>query len=268
MKDSATFKIRDKRQRGWFYLDNDYLNGFARFLGPIGTAIYVSLCRHADISQKCFPSNRLIAKELNIGERTVRNYIRKLEKWNIIFVERERDWETKKFKNNIYYLLDRSEWKKPEATDAFGKPEASHDTTQRQITTKNQRHQLPHKEPKVEVNTLKKTQIASANADAVWRLEDKLKEMLSANRRDLHIIALYYLHKKFRFENRDQFNSGIKRDLRAAGMLKGYADNRIAEVMEWLDKNLEVKWTLETVHKYIDENLEKMIARTERVVKI
>jgi len=268
MKDSTTFKIRDRRQRGWFYLDNDYLNGFARFLGPIGTAIYVSLCRHADISQKCFPSNRLIAKELNIAERTVRNHIRKLEEWNIIFVERERDWETKKFKNNIYYLLDRSEWKKPEATDALGKPRASHDTNQRQITTKNQRHQLPNKNTKVEVNTLKKTQIASANADAVWRLEDKLKEMFSAHRRDIHIIALYYKHKKFRFENGDQLSSGIKRDLRAAGMLKGYDDNRITAVMQWLDENAEFKWSLETIHKYINENLEKMTTRTERVVKI
>ncbi len=268
MKDFTTFKIRDRRQRGWFYLDNDYLNGFARFLGPIGTAIYVSLCRHADISQKCFPSNKLIAKELNIGERTVRNYLRKLEEWNVIFVEREREWDTKKFKNNIYYLLDRSEWKKPEATDAFGKPQASDDATQRQITTKNQRHQLPHKDTKVEVNTLEKTNIAPAHANAVWRLEDKLNEMLLANRRDVHIIALYYIHKKFRFENKDQLNAAIKRDVRAAGMLVGYKDERIAEIMEWLDKNADYKWTLETIHKFINENLEKITTHTERVVKI
>ena len=60
-KDMRTFEVRDRREKGWFYIDNEYLNGFAKHFGAIGTAIYVSLCRHADGEQKCYPSQKLIA---------------------------------------------------------------------------------------------------------------------------------------------------------------------------------------------------------------
>lgn len=112
MQDNS-FKVRDRRNKGWFYLDNEYLNGYAKIFGAIGTAIYVSLCRHADQHQRCFPSQKLIAQELNITTRTVISYLQKFEDWRLIHIERERDEETKKWKNNTYFLLDKSEWKKP-----------------------------------------------------------------------------------------------------------------------------------------------------------
>ncbi len=141
---SMEIKIRDKRNKGWFYLDNEYLNGYAKIFGGIGTAIYVSLCRHADAEQKCFPSQELIGEELNIAPRTVRKYIKMFEDWNLLHVDRKKTSDGR-WLNNIYYLLDKSEWKKPEAPVAHGH--------QRQMTTKpeennskNQRHQLPNKD--------------------------------------------------------------------------------------------------------------------------
>ena len=77
MNQQNLFKIRDRRQKGWFYLDNEYLNGYARVFGAVGTAIYVSLCRHADNeTQQCFPSVELVAEELCIGRNTVTKYIK------------------------------------------------------------------------------------------------------------------------------------------------------------------------------------------------
>ena len=88
MEQQQLFKGRDKRRKGWFWLDNDYLNGYAQFFGAIGTAIYVSLCRHSNNeTQKCFPAQKLIAKENNIGERTVRQYIKIFEQYHIISIE-------------------------------------------------------------------------------------------------------------------------------------------------------------------------------------
>ena len=111
------FKGRDKRQKGWFWLDNDYLNGYAKHFGAVGTAIYVSLCRHADNeTQRCFPAQELIAEELGITSRTVRNYINKFEKYGLIAIEREKNPKTRKWLNNVYTLLDKTEWRKPEET--------------------------------------------------------------------------------------------------------------------------------------------------------
>ena len=152
-------KIRDKRNRGWFYLDNEYLNGYAKIFGGIGTAIYVSLCRHADAeSQSAYPSQELIAKELNIAPRTIRKYIKMFEEWGLLHIEREKAKDGK-WLTNVYYLLDKSCWKsKPEAPVADG--------DQRQMTTppeanddKNQRHQLPNKDTQREGDSYKNNTI-------------------------------------------------------------------------------------------------------------
>ena len=66
------FKGRDRRKKGWFWMDNDYLNGYAKYFGAVGTAIYVSLCRHADNdTQECFPAYKKIAEELGLVEKTI-----------------------------------------------------------------------------------------------------------------------------------------------------------------------------------------------------
>jgi hypothetical protein len=138
------FKVRDKRSKGWFYLDNEYLNGIGKHLGPIGIAVYVSLCRHADNEQKCFPSQETIAKEIGTGIRSVRNYLKKLENLNIIQLEKTRQAEGK-WLNNTYFLLDKTEWKYPEATGAYGKPEANNDTAIG-ISRHSHRQQVPIKD--------------------------------------------------------------------------------------------------------------------------
>lgn len=112
-------EIRDNRQKEWFWLDNEYLNGYARFLGPVGTAVYISLCRHADNkTQTCFPSMELIAEENGIGSRnTVSKAISSLEEWNIIKIEKNYNKKTKQRENNVYTLLAKSEWKPKPRTD-------------------------------------------------------------------------------------------------------------------------------------------------------
>lgn len=105
------YKVRDKRNRGWFYLDNQYFNGYSHFFGATGTAIYVALCRHAGTNQTCFPSQDYLSMKLGVSRRTIIRYLKKLEEWNIIAVEKER--KNGKWLNNVYILLDKTEWKKP-----------------------------------------------------------------------------------------------------------------------------------------------------------
>ena len=123
MSEIKQFKVRDKRNKGWFFIDNEYLNGFAKIFGAVGTAIYVSLCRHADENeQTCFPSQELIGKELNIGTTAVKKYLKLFQKHRLISIERHRDKRTKKWLGNVYSLLDRSEWQKHEETITHEKP--------------------------------------------------------------------------------------------------------------------------------------------------
>jgi predicted transcriptional regulator len=106
-------KIRDLRQKEKFFVDDAYLSGYARVLGVTTTAVYLSLCRHTNRDQECFPSQDKIAEDHNITRRTVIRAIKKLKEANIIKIEKERADNGKWF-NNLYILLDKSQWKKPE----------------------------------------------------------------------------------------------------------------------------------------------------------
>lgn len=106
------FKVRDKRNKGWFFIDNEYLNGYAKILGPVATSIYLSLCRHSDNNQECFPSMKLIAEELGVSKITIKRHIKKLKEYNIISIKQEKDTNGK-FLNNLYILMDKDVWIKP-----------------------------------------------------------------------------------------------------------------------------------------------------------
>lgn len=147
MQNNKPFKVRDKRNKGWFYLDNEYLNGLGKYMGPIGIAVYVSLCRHADGEQSCFPAQEKIAEETGIGERTVRKYIDILKKHRVIAVEREK--HGRKWAHNVYFLLDKTEWIYPESySQAHNAPDVHrHQSAVSQAPEDNvHRHQMPTKD--------------------------------------------------------------------------------------------------------------------------
>lgn len=153
------FKVRDRRQKGWFYLDNEYLNGYAKIFGAIGTAIYVSLCRHADNeTQECFPSMELIGSELSISRNTITKYIRLFEQYRLITVEREKD-NTGKWKNNTYFLLDKSEWTphaQPLGTVSHAQPMTE------PCTTVDKNHAQPLGNKETHINYTHRTRLTSA----------------------------------------------------------------------------------------------------------
>jgi len=141
MEQQQLFKTRDKRKKDWFWLNNQYLNGFGKILGAGAIAVYVSLCRHSDEDEKCFPAQKTIAEETGLSERKVRNIIKDLEKLHIIKITKERSRQGK-WLNNTYWLLDKSEWLSPEAHSASGEPEAKNDKP-RSKKRQTQRHPVP-----------------------------------------------------------------------------------------------------------------------------
>ncbi|MCX6758996.1 MAG: helix-turn-helix domain-containing protein [Candidatus Nealsonbacteria bacterium] len=105
MKQQILFKVRDKRKEHRYYIDNEFLNGYAKNVGVYGQSVYMALCRHAK-DETCFPSLKHLAIELGISIASAERGIKKLKACNIIVVERRG-----KTQSNVYWLLDRSEWK-------------------------------------------------------------------------------------------------------------------------------------------------------------
>ena len=103
--------VRSKRSENRFYIDNEFLNGYAKRVGWQGQCVYPALCRH-EKSGKAFPSIKHLAQELGISDSSVRRGIENLKEYNIILVER-----VGKTLNNIYWLLDYKEWKKLPKSD-------------------------------------------------------------------------------------------------------------------------------------------------------
>jgi len=103
------FKVRDKRKDSRFYVDNEFLNGHAKYVGWQGQIVYYALVRHSK-DETCFPSLAHLSAELGVGISSVKEGIKKLREYNIIVVEMRT--RTKQGRgSNIYYLLDISEWK-------------------------------------------------------------------------------------------------------------------------------------------------------------
>jgi len=123
------FKIRDLRKKEKFSVDDAYVNGWAKYLKPAATAVYLSLCRHVDKEQQCFPATELIAREHGMTRRTVQEKTKLLEKCNIIKKVRIRQ-KNGKWLNTTYFLIDKSEWINPwEKTShgsSMGKKQHSH----------------------------------------------------------------------------------------------------------------------------------------------
>lgn len=83
-----------------------------------------------------------------------------------------------------------------------------------------------------------------------YSFEKELLKLKDSERRDHKVIAHYWKHKGFVFENQKQLNAAFRRELRPAKDLIGYTGVQVAESINYCKKNYEV-WTLETVAKRI-----------------
>lgn len=105
VKQSKTDKVKDSRERGWFWLDNDIVEQYLPEIGTYGMAIYSMLCFHADKSGKAFPSLSTIAKKTKSSRPTVLKYLGILEKEGLISIDRvtSKDGD---HDHNVYTILN------------------------------------------------------------------------------------------------------------------------------------------------------------------
>lgn len=104
-------------------------------------------------------------------------------------------------------------------------------------------------------NLVENVRPASAvSKSTVFSFSEELSKMEANKRRDIQIVALYWKFKGFSVENKEQYQSALTRELRAAKNLKGYSDDQILATMRYLNKTAtNYVWVLETINKRINE---------------
>ncbi|HPP65035.1 MAG TPA: helix-turn-helix domain-containing protein [Candidatus Paceibacterota bacterium] len=107
IEEDEQFEVRDLRPKGWFWTDDEFLNGYARLLGTTFSMIYLDLCRHADKNQRAHPSQSTIAKELSLNISSVNEGIKVLEYFGLI-----KKIRVGKTCTNRYILLGKKHWRR------------------------------------------------------------------------------------------------------------------------------------------------------------
>ncbi len=108
-------EVRNRRKEHRFYIDNEFLNGYAKKVGSPGQSVYMALCRH-ERDGRAFPGLRHLAKELAISMGSVSAGINKLRDYGIFKINRGKQGKY------IYYLIDHSQWKDTSKDDWSNQP--------------------------------------------------------------------------------------------------------------------------------------------------
>lgn len=105
----------------------------------------------------------------------------------------------------------------------------------------------------------KDSNLVAKSDERPFNFQEELIKLKESKRKDFKIIALYWKKKNWVFENREQFNAALTRELKAAKALKGYSGEQIAKAVGYCAKEYPEVYTLETVHKRITDMVNKKI---------
>lgn len=198
-------------------------------------------------NEKCTANNQTLAELIKATTGTVGNSLTKLEKLG--YIKRIFKGKQKKVRKEIIPLVVFT--KVSSTNDTSVNVSSINDTVS---STNDTQVSSTNEQNKNKDNKNNKEYIARASL-APWNFKTYLEGMDNHTRRDLQIIALYWKFKKFTFTNRKQAEVELRRSLRAAKELEPYEDDKIWQTMDWLVKNADFKWTLESCGKYINEKL-------------
>lgn len=112
-------------------------------------------------------------------------------------------------------------------------------------------------QPQIEIESEIEIDTNVSNVETTKELEI-IPNLLKDKQKHIQIIGLYAKAKQTNFTSKEQQSAFLQRNLKAARSLVGYEVSRIAVTMKYLLDNADFKWTLETVGKYIDEDLDKL----------
>ena len=232
-------EIRDIRKKEWFWVDDMFFNTYAKIFGPGVLAVYIALCRYADKEQKCFPSINRISDDIRLSRPVVIESLKILEYLKIIKKKR-----VGKTCNNRYFLLCRRSWRK-DWEKIVGEVKLSEFTSLNKCSKAALLHWLSR-------FTSNSNQTHSKEKVLQSELKNSRKDIPLKIRKDIEIILEYGKILGVDLEDKEIQQSFIKRNLKAAGLLKGYPLEKVVCWLKILPHINLSKWTLETIGKYID----------------
>jgi len=256
-------RVVDKRNKEKFFIDDKYLNGYAKLCGWQATLVYIALCRHANEDQESFPSIKLLQEKLGIARNSVIKGLERLEQANIIKIEK-RKGESGKWINNAYILLDKSVWKriKPikskRGNYSHRVPDKDMDSQVPDMTNRvpDMTNRVPDKdtkEPHSKEPHLKEPHL-SANNNASKKRQEMLRSVID------YYISHYILKNRDLSEDEKRWHTSkaYKQYSKAAKeLLEITQDAGLAcEMIDKADRYYREKglsWTLYTVSKYYPE---------------
>jgi len=101
-----------------------------------------------------------------------------------------------------------------------------------------------------------------------WNFNDEIEKLLKDKQRHIQVIGVWMYGMKLQPENKEQFQSIIKRNLRPAKLLEGYNNEDILETIKVLRNTTYLtKFTLETVSKFIDEVISNKKKEGPKIVR-
>jgi hypothetical protein len=84
-------------------------------------------------------------------------------------------------------------------------------------------------------------------------MEFELERLRNHPAHAFKVVGLYFRAKGFTFDNRDQFEPELARNVKVAKALKGYSGSQIKVAMDHCKNEWDSNWTLETVTRHIVE---------------
>jgi DNA-binding Lrp family transcriptional regulator len=104
-------------------------------------------------------------------------------------------------------------------------------------------------------------------APASGAVGEIIPDLLKDKQKHVQIIGIFALAKHVNFESVKHQRTFIHRHTKAAAEISCYDLEKIKKVMRWLYVNAtDIKWTIETVGKYIDEDLNKLRANRHKII--
>lgn len=207
-------------------------------------ALLLWLCKFADEEGTCFPSRKKLSILLNISLRTVDTHIALLIEAGIITKTTRAKRGTKENMSNLYQIIILSK-----VEQNLHDPLAEKDTTPRAenvpvtIPSINSTHltNLP------EVKLTRKE--AREKKELEYNFSKYMDSLINSKFKPDKIIYLYFLKKKFKFENLSQWENAVKLARVPAMKLEGYNSSQLERTMDYCeDKKQEGKWDDWSLH--------------------
>lgn len=209
-------------------------------------SIYFWLCEHANNTGGCFPTKKTLMDEAGCSHNTLDKYLAQLVSDGFLSMKNRHKKGTNELTSNYYQILivpENPKMGQPTTNNGLtGTPKNGLETVSsinsNQITTVSTKVESPDSPFKVKTTPL------------IFSYEEELNELKESEEKYKKIIALFFMRKGWKFENRMQYKTAYKRVKKSAEDLEGYNSEQLTKAFEYCEDNYgDFNWGLETCIK-------------------